>query len=106
MFSLPQLPSALIASRRASPRSVSSYARVLCRRGMRVSTPAASSSLQPSGEDVGRHAEVALQVAVSLRAREQPFDDEQGPPCSDDVQGRGQVAHAVGSTSGFIQNGE
>ena len=48
----------------------------------------------------------ALQVAVALWPVEQPFHDEQGPPCSDDVEGRGEVAHSVGSASGFIQNGE
>ena len=104
--SLPQRPSALIASRRASPRSVSAYARVLCRRGDAGQHAGRFELAQPSGEHVGRHAEVALQVAVALRPVEQPLDDEQGPPCSDDVEGRGEVAHAVGSASGFIQNGE
>jgi hypothetical protein len=37
---------------------------------------------------------------------EQPLQDEQGPPRSDDAEGRGEVAHSVGSASGFIQNGE
>ena len=61
---------------------------------------------QAGCEHVRRHSEVALQIAVPLRPFEQPFHDEQGPPCSDDVEGRGEVAHAVGSASGFIQNGE
>ena len=61
---------------------------------------------QAGREHVRRHSEVALQIAVALRPVEQPLHDEQGPPCSDDVEGRGEVAHAVGSASGFIQNGE
>jgi hypothetical protein len=61
---------------------------------------------QACREDVRRHAEVALQITVPLRPIEQPLHDEQGPPCSDDVEGRGEVAHLVGSESAFMQNGE
>ncbi|MBP2264745.1 hypothetical protein J3A64_000209 [Pseudarthrobacter sp. PvP004] len=61
---------------------------------------------QSGRENVGRHSEVALQIAVALWPVEEPLHDEQGPPRSDDVEGRGEAAHAVGSTSGFIQNGE
>ena len=52
------------------------------------------------------HCKVALQIAVSLRPVEQPLHDEQSPSCANDVEGCGKVAHAFGSVSGFIQNGE
>lgn len=55
---------------------------------------------------VCRYSEVALQIAVSLRSVEQPLDDKQSPSCSNDVESRAEVAHAFGSGSGFIQNGE
>ena len=61
---------------------------------------------QAGREHIRRHSEVALQVAVSLWPVEQSLHDEQCPPCSDDVESRGQVGHAVGWASGFIQNGE
>ncbi|MDF9749607.1 hypothetical protein M2428_001044 [Arthrobacter sp. ES3-54] len=61
---------------------------------------------QAGRKNVRRHSEVALQIAVALRPVEQPLHDEQGPPCSNDIEGRGEVAHSVGSASGFIQNGE
>ncbi len=55
---------------------------------------------------VGSHSEFALEIAVTLRPVEQLFHDEQGPPRSDYFEGGGEIAHAVGSASGFIQNGE
>jgi len=61
---------------------------------------------QAGREYVRRYSKVALQIAVSLRPVEQPLHDEQSPSCADDVEGRGKVAHAFGSVSGFIQNGE
>lgn len=61
---------------------------------------------QAGREYVRRHAEVALQVAVALRPVQQSLHDEQSPPGSDNIEGRREVAHAVGSESGFIQNGE
>ena len=61
---------------------------------------------QTGREYVRRHPEVALQIAISLRPVKQPLHDEQGPPCSNDVKGRGEAAHAFGSASAFIQNGE
>lgn len=61
---------------------------------------------QAGREDVRRHSQIALQIAVSLRAVEQPPDDEQRPPGTDDVEGCREVAHDVASESGFIQNGE
>ena len=61
---------------------------------------------QACREYVRRHSEVALQIAVSLRPVEQPLHDEQSPPCPNDVEGSGKVAHVVGAASGFIQNGE
>lgn len=61
---------------------------------------------QAGGEDVGRYSEVALQIAIPLWPVEQPLHDKQCPPWSDDVEGRGKAAHAVGWASGFIQNGE
>ena len=61
---------------------------------------------QTGGEHVRRHAEIPLQIAVPLRSVEEPFDDEQRPPGSDDVEGCGKVAQERGSESGFIQNGE
>ncbi|GGR17191.1 hypothetical protein GCM10010196_07460 [Agromyces mediolanus] len=61
---------------------------------------------QAHREHVGGRPELALQVAVALRAVEQLLDDAERPAGSDDVEGGGEVAHAVGSASGFIQNGE
>ena len=61
---------------------------------------------QAGREHIGWHSEVALQIAIALRPVEQPLDDQQRPPCSHDIEGRGEVAHAVVSVSGFIQNGE
>ena len=61
---------------------------------------------QSDREHVGRHAQGALQVAVALRPVEQLLHDEQRPPGSYDVEGGGEIAHGVGSASGFIQNGE
>ena len=61
---------------------------------------------QAGREHVRRHSKVALQIAVSLRSVEQPLHDQQSPSCADDVEGRGKVAHAFESVSGFIQNGE
>lgn len=46
-----------------------------------------------------------LLIPVSLRPVEQPLDDEQGTPCSDEVEGCGEVDYAIGSVTGFIQNG-
>ena len=48
---------------------------------------------QTGREDVGRHPELTLQVAVSLRPSEQLLDDEQRPPGADDVEGGSEVAH-------------
>ena len=61
---------------------------------------------QPGREHVRRHPELTLEVPVALWALEQSFHDQQRPPWADDVEGGGEVAHAVGSVSGFIQNGE
>ncbi len=61
---------------------------------------------QAGREHVRPQAEVALQVSVPLRPVEESLNDEQRPSCSDDVEGCGEVAHAIGSASGFIQNGE
>lgn len=61
---------------------------------------------QTGREDVGRHPELTLQVAVSLRPSEESLDNEQRPPRSDHVEGCGEVAHEFGSESDFIQNGE
>ena len=61
---------------------------------------------QADGEHIRPHSEVALQIAVSLRPVEKPLNDEQGPPCPDDLECSSEVAHALGSASGFIQNGE
>ena len=57
---------------------------------------------QAGGEHIRAHSKVTLQMSVALRSVEQPLDDKEGPPCADDVEGRGQVAHAVGSASVFI----
>ena len=61
---------------------------------------------QPGRKLVRRYPEVAPQIAVALWTVEQPLHDEQGPPCPDEFESRGEVAHGFGSTSGFIQNGE
>lgn len=61
---------------------------------------------QAGREHIGWYSEVALQIAIALRPVEQPLHDEQGPPRSDDVEGRSKVTHAAGVGSGFIQNGE
>jgi hypothetical protein len=61
---------------------------------------------QPSGEHVRAHAQVTLQIAVSSRPVEQLLHDQKGPPRPHDVEGRSQLAHAVGSASAFSQNGE
>ncbi len=61
---------------------------------------------QAGSEHVRWRAEVALEVAVPLRAFEETFHDEECPSCPDDFQSGGEVAHAVGSASDFIQNGE
>lgn len=85
--------------------------------GQRVGTGVVSE--RQAGQDAGRlelaqtgrehvrgHSELALQITVALRPVEQPLHDEQGPAGSDDVESCSQVAHAVGWSSGFIQNGE
>lgn len=51
---------------------------------------------QSCREHVGRDSEVALQIPVTLWPVEQPLHDKQCPPWSDDVEGRGKVAHALG----------
>ncbi|GAA4166323.1 hypothetical protein GCM10022286_30810 [Gryllotalpicola daejeonensis] len=87
---------------------------------------------QTGREDVRRHPELALQIAVALRPVEQPLRDKQRPSCADDLEGCAETAragvvtplvdtgpvtravaaaHAVAAaasagTSGFIQNGE
>ncbi len=61
---------------------------------------------QTRRQHVGSQAEFALQIAVALRPLKQLFDDEEGPSCSDDVEGRSEVTHSFESASGFIQNGE
>ena len=43
-------------------------------------------------EHVRRHSKVALQISIALRSAEQPLHYEQGPPRSDDIEGRGKVA--------------
>ncbi len=43
---------------------------------------------------------------LRVEIREQLLDDEEGPSCPNCAQGCGEVAHSVGSVSGFIQNGE
>lgn len=61
---------------------------------------------EAGGQDIGRHTKIPLQIAVALWSVKQPLDDEQRPPRPDNVKGSSQAAHAVGSASGFIQNGE
>ena len=61
---------------------------------------------QAGREHVRRYSEIALQITIALWPVEQPLHDQQRPPCSHDIEGRGEVAHAVVSVSGFIQNGE
>ena len=61
---------------------------------------------QTRGQDVRRHAEVALQIAIPLGLLQQAFHDQQGPTRADNLKGGGEIAHAPGSVSGFIQNGE
>lgn len=61
---------------------------------------------QAGCEHVRGDSEVALEIAVALRAVEETLHDEQGPPRPDDVESRRQVAHSAGAASGFIQNGE
>jgi len=74
--------------------------------GQTVQDPRRFELAQARGEHIRPCSEVALQIPVALGTVEQSLHDEQGPPWSDDVEGRGEVAHAVGSASGFIQNGE
>lgn len=61
---------------------------------------------QTGRQHVGSHSEFALYIPVALWAVEQLFDDEEGPSCSDDIEGRSEVTHSFESASGFIQNGE
>ena len=61
---------------------------------------------QARRKHVRPHPEVSLQIPVPLRSVEQPLHDEESPPCSDDFEGSGEVAHVLGSVPGFIQNGE
>ena len=61
---------------------------------------------QPGGEHVRRHPELTLQISVPLRSVEKSFDDEQRPSGPDNIEGCGEIAHACGSVSGFIENGE
>ena len=61
---------------------------------------------QAGREHVRAQAEVPLKVTVALRPIEQALDDEECPSSADDVECGGEIAHVVGSVSGFIQNGE
>lgn len=61
---------------------------------------------QARRKHVGSHSELALKIAVALGAIEQLLHDEESPSCSDDAEGRSEVAQPFESASGFIQNGE
>jgi len=61
---------------------------------------------QTSGEHVRAHPQLTLQIAVASRPVEQLLHDQEGPPRPHDVEGRSQLAHAVGEASAFSQNGE
>ena len=49
---------------------------------------------QSRRENVGRHAELALQIAVSLWPVEQALNDEQCPPRAHVIESRGEVSRA------------
>ncbi len=71
-----------------------------------VQDPGRFEFTQPRREHVRPGTEFALQVPVALRALEQLLHDEERPARAEDVESGSEVAHAAGSESGFIQNGE